>query len=194
MNVDAALWRAIVNCDPTFDGQYVYAVTTTGIFCRPSCRSRTPKPENVRIFHSPDEALAAGFRPCKRCRPEENAFGPEAALVEQAKAIIEQRYPEPLTLGTLAKQLSVSPCHLHRMFKRWTGITPAKYILKQRLQAAEAALRTDSPSSITEVALAVGFRSASHFTAVFRKATGYTPTEYRVLNRSRRTVPKEAVR
>jgi AraC family transcriptional regulator of adaptative response / methylphosphotriester-DNA alkyltransferase methyltransferase len=194
MRVNAALWKAIVNCEPTFDGQYVYAVTTTGIFCRPSCRSRTPKPENVRIFRSPDEALAAGFRPCKRCRPEENAFGPDAALVEQAKAIIEQRYPEPLTLETLAKELLVSPYHLHRIFKRWTGITPAKYILQKRLQAAEAALRTDSPNSVTEVALAVGFRSASHFTVVFRKATGYTPTQYRALNQPRRTGPEEAVR
>jgi AraC family transcriptional regulator of adaptative response / methylphosphotriester-DNA alkyltransferase methyltransferase len=194
MSVNVALWKAIVNCEPTFDGQYVYAVTTTGIFCRPSCRSRTPKPENVRIFRSPAEALAAGFRPCKRCRPDEQPHGPEAALVEHAKAIIEQRYPEPLTLGTLAKELLVSPYHLHRIFKRWTGITPAKYILHKRLQAAEAALRTDSSNSVTEVALAVGFRSTSHFTAVFRKATGYTPTEYRALNLRRCTGAEEAVR
>ncbi|MCL6516792.1 Ada metal-binding domain-containing protein [Alicyclobacillus sp.] len=69
-NVNDAQWRAIVNCDAAFDGQFFYGVTSTGVFCRPSCRSRTPRRENVRIFHSNREAQAAGFRPCKHCHPE----------------------------------------------------------------------------------------------------------------------------
>jgi AraC family transcriptional regulator, regulatory protein of adaptative response / methylphosphotriester-DNA alkyltransferase methyltransferase len=181
MIVDEALWRAIVNCETTFDGRYFYAVITTGIFCRPSCRSRTPKPENVRIFRSADDAKAAGFRPCKRCCPDDRPLGPDAALVEDAKSIIEQRYHDPLTLHILAQELMMSPYHLHRVFKRLTGLTPAEFICQRRICAAEDALRTQPSRSITEIALAVGFRSASHFSTVFQKVTGHIPTDYRTL-------------
>jgi AraC family transcriptional regulator of adaptative response / methylphosphotriester-DNA alkyltransferase methyltransferase len=192
MIVDEALWRAIVNCETTFDGRYFYAVITTGIFCRPSCRSRIPRPENVRIFRSVDEARAAGFRPCKRCLPDERPHGPDAALVEDAKSIIEQRYHEPLTLHMLARELTISPYHLHRVFKRLTGLTPAEFIFQRRICAAENALRTQSSQSITEIALAVGFRSASHFSTVFQKATGHSPKDYRTLHMLKQEDTQEA--
>jgi AraC family transcriptional regulator of adaptative response / methylphosphotriester-DNA alkyltransferase methyltransferase len=180
--MDAALWNAIVNCETTFDGQYFYGVLTTGIFCRPSCKSRTPRRENVRIFRSVEEAQAAGFRPCKRCCPERGTHGPDAELVDATKALIAKHYAEPLTLQTLAGELVVSPFHLHRLFKRLTGTTPAEFILRTRIQAAAHALKAEPTRTITDIALGVGFRSASHFSSVFRKVTGYTPTDYRKMH------------
>lgn len=177
--MDEALWRAIVNCESSLDGTHFYGVITTGIVCRPSCRSRTPRRENVRIFHSVGDAMVAGFRPCKRCRPDNHALGPEQALVQAAKAIINHRYQDALTLDVLARELSISPYHLHRVFKRLTGVTPAGCVLTKRIRVAKAALRTEHGRTITEIALAVGFRSASHFSTVFQRATGYSPRDYR---------------
>ncbi|UOF90048.1 bifunctional transcriptional activator/DNA repair enzyme AdaA [Fodinisporobacter ferrooxydans] len=190
--MDKALWRAIINCDTTFDGEYYYAVKTTGIFCRPSCRSRTPRPENVLIFNSVNEAKAAGFRPCKRCRPDESPLGPDATLVEHAKSIIELRYHEPLTLNTLAQNLKISPYHLHRVFKRLTGFTLAECIFQRRIHAAEEALRTEPFRTVTEIALAVGFRSLSHFSTVFRKTLMQSPSDYRTLHMTGQEPAKEA--
>lgn len=179
MSVDEVLWKAIMNCETTFDGKYYYAVISTGIFCRPSCRSRTPRRENVRIFCSVNEAKSAGFRPCKRCRPDERPLGPDAELVNRAKNIIHDRYYERLTLANLAKELVISPYHLHRVFKRLTGVTPAEYILQKRLDKAMAALKADRSRTITEIAFGVGFNSISHFSTVFQRMTGQTPSQYR---------------
>lgn len=178
--VNDALWHAIVNCETTFDGEYLYGVITTGFFCRPSCRSRTPIPENVRIFLNIDAALAAGFRPCKRCRPDECRMGPDEELVQGAKQIIHQRFEEPLTLDILATELCISPYHLHRVFRRSTGTTPGDYILHTRIESTKEALRIEPQRTITGIALAVGFRSASHFSTAFQRKTGQTPTDFRV--------------
>ncbi|MCL6633215.1 MAG: bifunctional transcriptional activator/DNA repair enzyme AdaA [Alicyclobacillus herbarius] len=191
MTVDDALWEAIVNCEPTFDGQFFYAVISTGIFCRPSCRSRTPLRENVRIFRSVEDARAAGFRPCKRCRPD--ALGPDEELVQSAIEIMEQRYQDPLTLDTLARELAISPYHLHRIFKRLTGTTPADYVLDKRLRVAKEALRNERYRTVTDIAMGVGFRSTSHFSTVFRKETGYSPSDYREFHLRKESV-EEATR
>lgn len=177
--MDEQLWDAIVNCKATFDGRYYYGVITTGIYCRPSCRSRTPSRENVLVFGSISEAAAHGFRPCKRCCPDDDSQGPDAALIELAKKIIEQRYQDALTLKVLARELAISPYHLHRTFKRLTGTTPAGYVLAIRLQAAKAALRSEATKSVTDAARTAGFRSATHFSTMFRQKTGYSPSRYR---------------
>jgi AraC family transcriptional regulator, regulatory protein of adaptative response / methylphosphotriester-DNA alkyltransferase methyltransferase len=179
MNMNESIWQSIVNCEPTYDGQYYYAVLTTGIFCRPSCRSRTPKRDNVRIFSSIEEAVQAGFRPCKRCRPDERPYGPDVELVMQMKDLIQRRCHERLTLSAVAKQLSISPYHLHRVFKRVTGLTPAQYICRTRITRAMELLKHEHNKSVTDIAIGLGFRSISHFSTVFRQATGQTPSEYR---------------
>jgi AraC family transcriptional regulator of adaptative response / methylphosphotriester-DNA alkyltransferase methyltransferase len=171
--------RLPITPDEPTEGGYVYGVTSTGVFCRPSCRSRTPKPEHVRIFRTPAEALAAGFRPCKRCRPEAGPHDPDAALAEAAKALMRRRFRERLTLATLAKALAISPYHLHRVFKRVTGTTPGRFLLLSRIQAAEEALRSGTEVPVAHVAQSVGFQSPSHFATVFRRTTGMTPTAYR---------------
>lgn len=177
MTMDDSIWQAIVNCDTTFDGEVVYGVSSTRIFCRPSCKSKTPLRENVRIFRNGEDAQAAGFRPCKRCRPDD--LVPNEELIQRAKTILEVRYQSSLTLDTLARELAISPYHLHRVFKRMTGTTPAGYLLARRLRAAREALCSESYSTITDIAMSVGFRSASHFSTVFHKETGCSPTEYR---------------
>ncbi len=179
--MDEALWEAIVNCEPTFDGRYFYGVMTTSIFCRPSCRSRTPLRENVRIFRSAHDAGAAGYRPCKRCRPDACRLGPDEELVQAAKEIMEQRYQDSLTLDTLAQELAISPYHLHRVFKRLTGTTPAGYILDRRLRVAQEALCSEPSRTVTDIAMEAGFRSTSHFSTVFQKETGFSPSNYRKL-------------
>jgi AraC family transcriptional regulator of adaptative response / methylphosphotriester-DNA alkyltransferase methyltransferase len=185
--VNEQLWQAIVSCKTTFDGQFFYGVRTTRIFCRPSCRSRTPLRENVRIFSSIDEAAAAGFRPCKRCRPDELILGPDEVLVQKAKETIEQRYHDSLTLNTLAQSIAVSPYHLHRVFKRVTGTTPAAYIVDKRIRVSQETLQTESCRTVTDIALGVGFRSPSHFSTVFQRKTGCSPSDYRALHRKAET-------
>ncbi|MGE5553343.1 MAG: bifunctional transcriptional activator/DNA repair enzyme AdaA [Betaproteobacteria bacterium] len=172
-------WQAIVSCDGRYDGQFVYGVTTTGVFCRPSCRSKTPLRQNVRVFGSVREALGAGFRPCKRCRPDRPGEpSPEDSLVGEALRLISVHFAEDLTLRELAARLFVSPFHLQRVFKRVVGFSPAQYLTRQRIEAARALL-ADSGLSITAVALSVGFKNPAHFSAVFHRAVGCPPSAYR---------------
>lgn len=171
------LWQAIVNCDAAFDGTFYYAVQTTGIVCRPSCKSRTPKPENVRIYKAFEDALADQFRPCKRCRPDQLQM-PDQELTERAKQVMEERLSEVLTLHSLAEELHVSPYHLHHLFKRVTGTTPADYLLDIRLAKAKQRLAM-TDQSVTEIAGGVGYANMGYFSTVFVKNVGVSPTEYR---------------
>ncbi|QQE79803.1 bifunctional transcriptional activator/DNA repair enzyme AdaA [Alicyclobacillus sp. SO9] len=177
--MNQAQWEAIINCDAAFDGEFFYGVKTTRIFCRPSCRSRAPIPENVSLFSTVGAALDDGFRPCKRCKPDEHYLNPDAALVEATKTVITRRLEERLTLEVVAAELAISPYHLHRVFRRSTGITPADYLLRKRIETAKEALRTEPKRSITDIALAVGFRTASHFSTVFHRETGQKPSDFR---------------
>lgn len=173
------MWRAIVHCDPAYDGSFYYGLHTTGIFCRPSCKSKTPKRENVSIFSTPDDARRAGLRPCKRCRPEENGWrSQEELLTQQAVEIMTQHYHQSLSLPELAARLFVSPFYLQRCFQRVMNLSPARFLLLQRLEKAMHLLR-HTQDSITTIALKVGFQSSSHFSVVFRKETGCSPSAYR---------------
>ncbi|MFC4769110.1 amino acid permease [Effusibacillus consociatus] len=135
------LWKAIISCDKRYDGQFFYGVLTTGIFCRPSCKSRTPKREHVRIFSTTEDARTAGLRPCKRCNPEvHNWNGSDEELVVRAKNLIESCFHEPLTLTGLSMKLHVSPYYFHRTFRRTTGKTPAQHLVSRRIDAAKLLL------------------------------------------------------
>lgn len=174
-----AVYETILSRDTRHDGIYYVAIKTTGIYCRPSCRSRTPRPENVRVYTSVEEASAAGYRPCKRCRPDNpDPHGPDMQMAQAVIELIQKRYGENLTLSELAAELKVSPYHLQRVFKRTTGHTPAKQLLQTRMSEAKRLL-TATELPIAELAAQVGFRTASHFTAVFKKEAGCTPHEYR---------------
>jgi AraC family transcriptional regulator of adaptative response / methylphosphotriester-DNA alkyltransferase methyltransferase len=174
------MWQAIVDNDLSFDGKFYYAVTTTGIFCRPSCKSRAPKKEHVRIFHDPQQALSENYRPCKRCKPNGKRL-PNEEWVSQIEHFIQNNYAEALTLDMLADMCHGSPYHLQRTFKRIKGVTPAEFIQQTRIAKAMHFLSATDKTMI-HIALAVGIRNPTHFVTLFKKRTGLTPTDYRQLN------------
>ncbi|MFX3634253.1 MAG: bifunctional transcriptional activator/DNA repair enzyme AdaA [Candidatus Pristimantibacillus sp.] len=179
-------WQAIIGNDSSYNDKFWYAVKTTGIFCRPSCKSRAPKRENVRLFDHAEQALTANFRPCKRCKPTGERL-PDQEWVAQITTIIEKNFEDNLTLETLADMCHGSPYHLHRTFKRITGITPVEYTQATRMnKAMEYLLHSDK--TIADVALSVGMPNASYFITLFKKRTGHTPNDYRQLNKLQPTM------
>lgn len=173
------IYDSVVKRESTYDGVYYTAVLTTHIVCRPSCRARTPKAGNIVFYESLQEAVRAGFRPCKRCRPEEGGkLRPDAVLAAQADGIMAERYGEKLTLQLLADELKVSPFHLQRIYKRVNGQSPAARLDGLRLAQASKML-ADNALAIAEIGQAVGFQGPSHFAAWFARKTGLPPTEYR---------------
>ncbi|OXM83423.1 AraC family transcriptional regulator [Paenibacillus rigui] len=175
-------WRAILNNDAAYDGQFFYAVKTTRIFCRPSCKSKPPKKEHVHIFHTAEQALSAGFRTCKRCKPSGTRM-PDEEWIQLITQFIDNHYMEPLTLGKLAEISHGSPYHLHRIFKRVQSVTPIEYIQQRRIEKAkELLIQTDK--FVTEVGQMIGLHNTPYFITIFKKNTGHTPAEYRQRNRS----------
>lgn len=170
-------WQAILLNDANYNQQFFYAVKSTGIFCKPSCKSRSPKKENVLIFKHVEEALTAHFRPCKRCKPTGDRL-PDQEWVVQIKNYIDQNYTDKLTLEILADVCHGSPYHLHRTFKRITGVTPVEYIQQTRINTARNYL-IHSKKTIAEIALLVGLPNTPYFITLFKKKNGLTPVEYR---------------
>ena len=180
------VYQTVANRESTYDGVYYTGVRTTHIVCRPSCRARTPKPGNVTFYPSLEAAISAGFRPCKRCKPESGGkLGPDAVIAAQVNAIIEVQYAQKITLQVLAEALRISPFHLQRTYKLVKGCSPSVKLDNVRLTKAQDMLSA-SPEGIVEIGRAVGFRSPSHFTAWFSRKVGMSPTEYRS---SRRDTP-----
>ena len=176
--VSDELYGAMSARDPRFDGRYYVGIVSTGIVCFPSCRSRLPRRENVRVYASLADALRAGFRPCKRCRPDSpRRQSPDAEMANRALDILRRRLPEPVTLASLAQELNMSPYHLQRTFKRIVGVSPARQLGRLRMERAGQLLAAGG-RTVGEVAREVGFRSASHFAAAFRNEWGIAPSEY----------------
>ncbi|MRN55063.1 bifunctional transcriptional activator/DNA repair enzyme AdaA [Paenibacillus monticola] len=170
-------WQAILNNDVSCDGEFFYAVKTTGIFCRPSCKSRLPKQEHVRIFENAQEALSAQYRPCKRCKPTGERL-PDKEWVSVITEYIEHNFTEPLTLEILAETCHGSPYHLHRTFKNIMEKTPLDYIQQKRIEKASEYL-VHTNMAVTDIARKVGIPNTPYFTTLFKKRTGCTPTQYR---------------
>lgn len=170
-------WQAIIDNDARFDEIFIYAVKSTGICCRPSCKSRNPKKENVRIFDDVDAAIADGFRPCKRCKPG-GLHLPDEEWAIQIGEYIDAHYWELLTLEILSDMCHGSPYHLQRTFKRIRGLSPVEYIQKVRISKAIYEL-TMTDKSIAEIGLSVGLPNPSYFITLFKMKTGQTPKQYR---------------
>ena len=163
-------WAQITARDPQPDATFVYAVSSTGIFCRPSCAAPLPRPEHVRFYHSAEEARAAGFRPCKRCLPGGPALREQqAALVAEACRQIEGSLGT-LNLRDLAAAAGMSPAHFHRTFKALTGVTPKVYAIAQRNAAMQQSLKCSA--SVTEAIYDSGFAASSRFYASAEKGLG----------------------
>lgn len=173
-------WQAIIDNDQSYNGQFFYAVKTTGIFCKPSCKSRVPKKEHVLIFSTARKALEANFRPCKRCNPMEEKL-PDIEWAERIIHYLHQHFSEKITLDTLAEETMGSPYHLQRTFKRIIGTTPAEYLQNVRINRAKEYLCYGT-KTISEIALSVGMANTSYFITLFKKRMGNTPVEYRKLH------------
>ncbi|MCR2807809.1 bifunctional transcriptional activator/DNA repair enzyme AdaA [Paenibacillus soyae] len=170
-------WLAIIANDSAYDGIFYYAVRTTGIYCRPSCKSRPPKRDNAEVFASSADAAAAGYRACKRCKPAGVRL-PDEDWAEQIASFMDRHYAEELDLATLGDLCHGSPYHLHRTFKKVKGVTPLVYLQQTRMQEARKLLAVTS-MPISNVGDRVGMRNTPYFTTLFKKLTGYTPAQYR---------------
>lgn len=160
---------------------FYYAVITTGIFCRPSCKAKIPLKKNIVFFDTIEDALKNGFRPCKMCRPDlnETTYEPNKDLVERAKKLITNNYNKSFETKKIAQMLGLSNTHLVRLFKHYYGMTISEYLIELRIKEATRLL-THTDTEITKIALDAGFQSMSNFYKIFRMRTGLTPKEYRM--------------
>jgi AraC family transcriptional regulator of adaptative response/methylated-DNA-[protein]-cysteine methyltransferase len=170
-------WARIAARDKTADGQFWYSVSTTGVYCRPSCPSRLANPKNVQLHKTLESARATGFRACKRCRPDGLPPGAEnAAIVARACRLIEQSEEEP-SLEDLARSAGRSPSYFHRIFKAATGLTPKDYASAHR--ANKVRDRLGSGTTVTEAIYDAGFNSSGRFYEKSTGLLGMTPSQYR---------------
>ena len=173
-----AQWRAVVARDASANGTFVYSVRSTGVYCRPSCPSRLAKRANVQFHASPKDAERAGFRPCKRCKPDQPGLAEQqAAKVAEACRFIEAADCAP-SLDELAKRARMSAFHFHRVFKATTGVTPAAYARGERAKRMREGL-SSRQQSVTQSIYEAGFNSNSRFYEKSDELLGMKPSEYR---------------
>lgn len=171
-------WRSTLARDPAADGMFVYAVRSTGIYCRPSCPSRKPGRNNVQFFRGPEAAERAGFRPCRRCRPRDAAQAdPGLDVVRQACHYLDEHKDDRLSLTDLGRRVGVSPHRLLRTFKRIVGITPREYAEARRLDRLKGRLREGD--SVTRALYDAGYGSSSRLYERAQARLGMTPGVYR---------------
>jgi AraC family transcriptional regulator of adaptative response/methylated-DNA-[protein]-cysteine methyltransferase len=174
---DDPRWARIVARDKTAEGHLWYSVSTTGVYCRPSCPSRIANPKNVQLHDNLESARATGFRPCKRCNPDGPSIECEnAAIVAKACRIIEQSEEEP-SLEQMADAVGLSPSYFHRMFKATTGLTPKDYAAAYRANKVRQGLA--SANTVTEAIYDAGFNSSGRFYEKSTGLLGMTPSQYR---------------
>lgn len=170
-------WAKVKTRDRAADGTFVYAVQTTGVYCRPSCGARLPRPENVRFFARGSEAVRAGFRACKRCKADAPPLADrQAAQVAELCRMIEAREDVP-TLAELAEAIGASRFHTQRMFKRIAGVTPRQYAAEQRARRVKGELR--ARGSVTEAIYAAGYESSARFYEQSSALLGMTPRAFK---------------
>jgi AraC family transcriptional regulator, regulatory protein of adaptative response / methylated-DNA-[protein]-cysteine methyltransferase len=175
--VEETRWQAVLQRNKAFDGEFVFAVKTTGVFCRPSCASKTAKRENVSFFETTHLALAAGFRACKRCKPDGMSHEHMRNEMIQRACELIKNSDVPITLDTLATEIGMSPHHLHRVFKEVIGLTPKDY--QKAITKARVTDALDSSSSITAAIYDAGFNSSGRFYEGADAMLGMTPKVFR---------------
>ncbi len=174
---DEARWAAVIAKDRAADDAFVYSVRTTGVYCRPSCAARPARRENVAFHMTTEAARAAGFRACKRCRPDEPPLAERYAVaVGEACRIIEAAEIAP-SLATLSRRAGMSPYHFHRVFKSVAGVTPKAYAEAHRSRKVRQALT--SSETVTDAIYDAGFNSGGRFYAKSAQVLGMTPTRFR---------------
>jgi AraC family transcriptional regulator of adaptative response/methylated-DNA-[protein]-cysteine methyltransferase len=167
-------WAAFMRRDRSWDGRVIGAVSTTGVYCKPSCPARRPKRENVTFFATAQEARAAGYRPCLRCKPDE--VGRDREAVAQAVKFIEAAEEAP-TLAEVADAVGYAPHHFQRIFKRDLGVSPAEYARGLRNRRTEAALKANG--RVTDAVYDAGYSGPSSFYSDAKERLGMTPSAWR---------------
>lgn len=174
---EADRWTAVLRRDASADGRFFYSVSTTGVYCRPSCAARRPRRDHVQFHASAEAAERAGFRPCKRCRPSEPGLNERrAAAVARACRLIARAETMP-TLEALAASAGMSRFHFHRIFRALTGVTPRAYATAHRARRVRRQLRRTL--TVTEAIYGAGFNSNSRFYATAPDVLGMTPAAFR---------------
>lgn len=172
------MWQAVANNDASYDGIFFYAVKTTGIYCRPSCKSKLPKRENLDFFCTAAEATAAGFRPCKRCRSDLLDYQPSKEIAENAKRLLDDSFRVKIELNRDLRALGISGRRMSEIFKSEYGVTPSEYINNLRLEEAKRLL-TATRDDIIDISYSVGFGGISSFYRFFKNGTGLSPAAFR---------------
>ena len=174
---DERRWNAVCARDAARDGEFVFAVSSTGVYCRPSCAARRPRRENVQFFPTPVQAEQAGYRACLRCRPKSVSGNAQSDGVKAICRFIEQHLDEPVTLARLGKEFRQSPFHLQRRFKALLGITPREYADSCRLRSLKRNLQAGD--NVTRAMYDAGYGSSSRLYEKTASQLGMTPDKYR---------------
>lgn len=174
---DDERWEAVVRRDHAAAGEFVYGVRTTGVYCRPGCAARRPRRENVRFYASCADAESAGFRPCRRCRPQESTLAERHARSVAAACRLAETAEETPSLDALAQAAGLSRFHFHRVFKAATGVTPRAYAVACRADRTREALRTSR--TVTDAIFEAGFNSSGSFYAESPEMLGMAPATFR---------------
>jgi AraC family transcriptional regulator of adaptative response/methylated-DNA-[protein]-cysteine methyltransferase len=170
-------WNAVIARDPAYNGQFVFGVSSTGVYCRPSCPARRPRRENVTFFLDPGQAERAGYRACLRCKPKSASGHSQSDGLKQICRFIEQHLDEPITLDRLGKEFKQSPFHLQRRFKAVLGITPREYADSCRLRLLKRNLQAGN--NVTRAMYDAGYGSSSRLYERTASQLGMTPDKYR---------------
>jgi AraC family transcriptional regulator, regulatory protein of adaptative response / DNA-3-methyladenine glycosylase II len=192
MSLDAnQMYQALLRRDPHFDGKFFVCVKTTGIFCRPVCPAPKPKLRNCVFVANVKAAEHAGYRACKRCRPEaapgSPAWSGTKATVSRALRLLSEEASDTISLTALAARLGMGERHLRRLFQEHLGASPKRVLQTRRLKLARQLLQ-ESSLPITRIAFAAGFGSVRRFNDSFRRATGLSPTRFRQRQLAKRRI------
>src|SRR6185437_5241876 len=174
---DADAWHVVERHDKRFDGKFVYAVRTTGVYCRPSCPSRRPSRTNVEFFADPDAAERGGFRACLRCDPRFEHTSRAHSAIARARTYLDGHQDRAVPLGELASVSGMSASHLQRTFKQLVGVSPREYQSAARVRALKVHLRAGE--TVSRATFEAGFGSSSRVYERANDALGMTPAAYR---------------
>jgi AraC family transcriptional regulator, regulatory protein of adaptative response / methylated-DNA-[protein]-cysteine methyltransferase len=169
-------WNAVLNRDRNYDGKFVYAAVTTGVYCRPSCPARHPHRRNTLLFSTPEDAEKEGFVPCSRCSPATNSLTLAEKCIEAVLNYIEARYNQAVTLKTLSQITGLSANHLHQTFNRIVGLSPKTYCDARRIEHLRRSLRNGN--SISSAIYAAGYGSSRALYEKSKNSLGMTPSAY----------------
>lgn len=172
------MWKAVSLNDAAYDGVFFYAVRSTGVYCRPSCKSKIPRRENVCFFNTAEEARDNGFRPCKRCRSDLLDYQPIKEIAQKARQLLDYSFCKRCELGRELQKLGVSQRRMAEIFKGEYGVTLSEYVANLRLSEAKRML-SDTDNEIVDVAYSIGFGSLSSFYRFFKSSMGVSPAVYR---------------